>query len=155
VPVDQFRRALRQHQDLVQTLTKAWPLIEPRDVVGDLWKVPAYLRMCAPWVSPRRHAETPAGAAIRAVSTPPTSSGFCALGGHAASGPRISPPPCVNAPPSTARVGRQVWSGSPIPRPRPPDEGVEGPGSRRVVCPGLISTGNRCPSACIASTSTR
>jgi hypothetical protein len=35
------------------------------------------------------------------------------------------------------------------------DEGAEGPGSRRVVCHGLISTGNRCPSACIASTSTR
>src|SRR6185437_14296086 len=29
----------------------AWPLLEPTDLVGDLWSVPAYLRMCAPWLS--------------------------------------------------------------------------------------------------------
>jgi superfamily I DNA/RNA helicase len=33
-------------------LNRAWPLIEPADLVGDLWSVPAYLRMCAPWLSP-------------------------------------------------------------------------------------------------------
>ena len=26
--------------------------MEPADLVGDLWSVPAYLRMCAPWLSP-------------------------------------------------------------------------------------------------------
>ena len=34
------------------TLNRAWPLIEPTDLVGDLWAVPAYLRMCAPWLDP-------------------------------------------------------------------------------------------------------
>ena len=30
---------------------RAWPLIEAADLVGDLWSVPAYLRLCAPWLS--------------------------------------------------------------------------------------------------------
>lgn len=33
-------------------LNSAWPLIDAADLVGDLWSVPAYLRMCAPWLSP-------------------------------------------------------------------------------------------------------
>ncbi|GAA4371742.1 RNA polymerase recycling motor ATPase HelR [Nocardioides caricicola] len=52
VPEDQLRRALRQNRGLTAALTKAWPLIEATDLVGDLWEVPAYLRMCAPWLSP-------------------------------------------------------------------------------------------------------
>jgi hypothetical protein len=52
VPTDQLRRVLRQNSELTTTLTKAWPLIEPTDLVGDLWEVPAYLRRCAPWLSP-------------------------------------------------------------------------------------------------------
>jgi len=31
---------------------RAWPLVEAADLVSDLWSVPAYLRMCAPWLSP-------------------------------------------------------------------------------------------------------
>ena len=31
---------------------RAWPLIDPAELVGDLWSVPAYLRRCAPWLSP-------------------------------------------------------------------------------------------------------
>ncbi|MGH8869746.1 MAG: RNA polymerase recycling motor ATPase HelR [Actinomycetes bacterium] len=50
VPTDQLRRALRQNRELTTTLTKAWPLLEAPDLVGDLWSVPAYLRMCAPWL---------------------------------------------------------------------------------------------------------
>jgi len=46
------RRSLRQNDDLVTAFAKAWPVIEPTDLVGDLWSVPAYLRMCAPWLSP-------------------------------------------------------------------------------------------------------
>ena len=34
------------------TFNRAWPLLEAADLVGDLWSVPAYLRMCAPWLSP-------------------------------------------------------------------------------------------------------
>jgi hypothetical protein len=52
VPPDQVRRSLRQNRDLVESFNRAWPLIEPTDLVGDLWSVPAYLRMCAPWLDP-------------------------------------------------------------------------------------------------------
>ncbi|GEK21764.1 RNA polymerase recycling motor ATPase HelR [Cellulomonas xylanilytica] len=45
---DQLRRALRASTDLNAALDRAWPLLEPTDLVGDLWTVPAYLRLCAP-----------------------------------------------------------------------------------------------------------
>ena len=35
-----------------EAFSRAWPLIEPNDIVADLWTVPAYLRMCAPWLEP-------------------------------------------------------------------------------------------------------
>ncbi|WP_406049460.1 RNA polymerase recycling motor ATPase HelR [Kribbella sp. NBC_00889] len=47
-----LRRSLEQNEDLRTTFDKAWPLIDPYDLVGDLWSVPAYLRRCAPWLSP-------------------------------------------------------------------------------------------------------
>ncbi len=34
----------------MEAFGRAWPLIEPTDLVGDLWSVPAYLRRCAPWL---------------------------------------------------------------------------------------------------------
>ncbi|MFH8681604.1 RNA polymerase recycling motor ATPase HelR [Streptomyces lydicus] len=46
-----FRRSLMQDEELVTTFHRAWPLLEAADLVGDLWSVPAYLRMCAPWLS--------------------------------------------------------------------------------------------------------
>ncbi len=52
VPEDLLRRSLAQSADLVETFTAAWPLLEPTDLVGDLWEVPAYLRHCAPWLAP-------------------------------------------------------------------------------------------------------
>jgi DNA helicase IV len=52
VSPDQLRRSLRQNRELVTTFDKAWPVIEATDLVGDLWSVPAYLRMCAPWLHP-------------------------------------------------------------------------------------------------------
>lgn len=51
-PPHLLRRTLQQDKELLTTLNSAWPLIEPTDLVGDLWSVPAYLRMCAPWLSP-------------------------------------------------------------------------------------------------------
>ncbi|MFD0418589.1 RNA polymerase recycling motor ATPase HelR [Streptomyces sp. NPDC127108] len=45
-----FLRSLRQDRELVAALDRAWPLIEAADLVSDLWTVPAYLRMCAPWL---------------------------------------------------------------------------------------------------------
>ncbi|MFG2843421.1 RNA polymerase recycling motor ATPase HelR [Kitasatospora sp. NPDC048296] len=47
-----FRRSLRQDRELVETLNRAWPLLDATDLVGDLWSVPAYLRMCAPHLVP-------------------------------------------------------------------------------------------------------
>ncbi|AVH58711.1 MULTISPECIES: RNA polymerase recycling motor ATPase HelR [Streptomyces] len=52
VPPDLFRRSLLHDEELVGALDRAWPLLEAADLVGDLWSVPAYLRMCAPWLSP-------------------------------------------------------------------------------------------------------
>ncbi|WP_189850959.1 RNA polymerase recycling motor ATPase HelR [Streptomyces omiyaensis] len=50
VPDVLFERALRHDRELVGTLERAWPMLEPTDLVGDLWTVPAYLRLCAPWL---------------------------------------------------------------------------------------------------------
>jgi hypothetical protein len=52
VPADQLRRSLQRNEELRTTFSKAWPLLEATDIVGDLWSVPAYLRKCAPWLSP-------------------------------------------------------------------------------------------------------
>ncbi|MEV0826626.1 RNA polymerase recycling motor ATPase HelR [Nonomuraea rubra] len=49
---DLLRKSLLQNRELLQTFNRAWPLIEAADLVGDLWSVPAYLRMCAPWLAP-------------------------------------------------------------------------------------------------------
>ncbi|QKV98002.1 AAA family ATPase [Streptomyces sp. NA02950] len=51
VSPDLFRRSLLHDEELTTTLGRAWPLLEAADLVGDLWSVPAYLRMCAPWLS--------------------------------------------------------------------------------------------------------
>src|SRR3954465_8678377 len=48
---DLLRKSLQQNRDLLATFNRAWPLLEPTDVVGDLWSVPAYLRRCAPGLS--------------------------------------------------------------------------------------------------------
>ena len=52
VSPDLVRRSLTQDADLATAFTRAWPLIDATDLVGDLWEVPAYLRMCAPWLAP-------------------------------------------------------------------------------------------------------
>ncbi|MEV7127985.1 RNA polymerase recycling motor ATPase HelR [Streptomyces sp. NPDC093260] len=46
-----LRRALAHDEELTGALSRAWPLLEAADLVSDLWSVPAYLRMCAPWLS--------------------------------------------------------------------------------------------------------
>ncbi|ATW47622.1 RNA polymerase recycling motor ATPase HelR [Streptomyces peucetius] len=47
-----LRRSLLQNRELLTAFNRAWPLLEAADLVGDLWSVPAYLRMCAPWFGP-------------------------------------------------------------------------------------------------------
>jgi hypothetical protein len=52
VPAGLLRKSLLRNRELLTALSRAWPLIEAADLVGDLWSVPAYLRLCAPWLSP-------------------------------------------------------------------------------------------------------
>jgi hypothetical protein len=52
VSPDLLRKSLRQNEELTSALSRAWTLIEAADLVGDLWSVPAYLRRCAPWLTP-------------------------------------------------------------------------------------------------------
>lgn len=50
-PAEALRASLARDRDLLTAFGRAWPLIEAADLVGDLWSVPAYLRLCAPWLS--------------------------------------------------------------------------------------------------------
>ncbi|MEU6531399.1 RNA polymerase recycling motor ATPase HelR [Streptomyces sp. NPDC046928] len=52
IPARMLRRALERHRELRTAFDRAWPLLEAADLVGDLWTVPAYLRLCAPWLTP-------------------------------------------------------------------------------------------------------
>ena len=52
VSEEMVRASFRQNRELREAFDRAWPLIEATDLVGDLWTVPAYLRMCAPWLEP-------------------------------------------------------------------------------------------------------
>ncbi|WP_338089068.1 RNA polymerase recycling motor ATPase HelR [Phycicoccus endophyticus] len=47
-------RALAADRGLVRAVERAWPLLEATDLLGDLWSVPAYLRRCAPWLTPQQ-----------------------------------------------------------------------------------------------------
>ncbi|MEU6367038.1 RNA polymerase recycling motor ATPase HelR [Streptomyces sp. NPDC046931] len=51
-PADLLRTSLTKNRELLTAFNRAWPLLEAADLVGDLWSVPAYLRMCAPWLTP-------------------------------------------------------------------------------------------------------
>ncbi|MFJ7076604.1 RNA polymerase recycling motor ATPase HelR [Streptomyces sp. NPDC098781] len=51
VSTELVRRSLTQNRDLLAAFGRAWPVLEATDLVSDLWSVPAYLRMCAPWLS--------------------------------------------------------------------------------------------------------
>jgi len=48
---ERLRSALARSRVLNATLDRAWPMLEASDLVGDLWEVPAYLRLCAPWLA--------------------------------------------------------------------------------------------------------
>ncbi|MEW1953809.1 RNA polymerase recycling motor ATPase HelR [Terrabacter sp. NPDC080008] len=51
---EQVRAALERDPDLRAAVNRAWPLLEATDLIGDLWSVPAYLRRCAPSLSPEQ-----------------------------------------------------------------------------------------------------
>jgi len=44
-------------------MDRAWPVLDAAEVVSDLWSVPAYLRLCAPWLTSAEQAtlRRPAG----------------------------------------------------------------------------------------------
>jgi hypothetical protein len=50
-PADLLRKSLLQNRELRAVVNRAWPVLWAADLVGDLWSVPAYLHMCAPWLS--------------------------------------------------------------------------------------------------------
>ncbi|KAA0919266.1 RNA polymerase recycling motor ATPase HelR [Dietzia sp. ANT_WB102] len=50
VPENVLRAELAANPELHRALYRAWPMIDAADLVGDLWTVPAYLRLCAPWL---------------------------------------------------------------------------------------------------------
>jgi DNA helicase IV len=52
VPAHQLRRAVARNGELAAAFNRAWPLLDPTEIVEDLWAVPAYLRRCAPWLDP-------------------------------------------------------------------------------------------------------
>ncbi|WP_448060764.1 RNA polymerase recycling motor ATPase HelR [Cellulomonas hominis] len=52
IPADLVRGSLERNAELGGALDRAWPMIEATDLVADLWSVPAYLRLCAPWLEP-------------------------------------------------------------------------------------------------------
>jgi hypothetical protein len=47
---EQVRRSFARNAGLTEAFSRAWPLVDATDLVGDLWSVPAYLRLCAPWL---------------------------------------------------------------------------------------------------------
>lgn len=52
IPEDLLRRAFAQNTELTEAFNKAWPLLDYAELVADLWRVPAYLRLSAPWLTP-------------------------------------------------------------------------------------------------------
>ncbi len=51
VPASLLNRAFAQNEELTGAFDRAWPLLEPVALVGQLWSSPAFLRRCAPWLS--------------------------------------------------------------------------------------------------------
>ncbi|WFR82553.1 RNA polymerase recycling motor ATPase HelR [Arthrobacter sp. Y-9] len=51
-PDGALRSALARNGELAAVFNRAWPLLEHTVVVGDLWRVPAFLSLCAPWLTP-------------------------------------------------------------------------------------------------------
>lgn len=51
VPLAPLRRSLQQDDELRAAFARAWPLLDPVGVVADLFTEPAYLRLCAPWLT--------------------------------------------------------------------------------------------------------
>ncbi|OZE76534.1 AAA family ATPase [Rhodococcus sp. 15-649-1-2] len=51
-PESEVRASLQANDELRAALDNSWTSVEAADLVADLWSVPAYLRLCAPWLTP-------------------------------------------------------------------------------------------------------
>src|SRR5690625_7277013 len=51
---EQVRATMSHDEDLVRVVHRAWPILEATDVLADLYEVPAYLRRCAPGLTPEQ-----------------------------------------------------------------------------------------------------
>jgi hypothetical protein len=87
-PAGPLRQSLLRNREVNAALTKAWPLIEAADLVADLWSVPAYLRLCAPWLEPAqvRRLQRPDGSAWTVSDLPLLDAARRRLGDPAAAG---------------------------------------------------------------------
>ena len=87
-PERALRESLRRHPEVIAALHRAWPLIEAADLVSDLWAVPAYLRLCAPWLGPDevRRLRRAAGSAWTVPDLPLLDAARRRLGDPAAAG---------------------------------------------------------------------
>ncbi|MET3903912.1 RNA polymerase recycling motor ATPase HelR [Paenarthrobacter sp. 4246] len=56
VPTGSLRRVFAHNTGLQEEFNKAWPLLSYGALVADLWRVPAYLQLCAPWLQPDERA---------------------------------------------------------------------------------------------------
>lgn len=46
-----LRASVSSSEEFRDAFQRFWPILNPTDLVGDLWAVPAYLARCAPWLS--------------------------------------------------------------------------------------------------------
>ncbi|MFO6453723.1 MULTISPECIES: RNA polymerase recycling motor ATPase HelR [unclassified Aeromicrobium] len=52
VDPDDVLAVLQHTEHVVDALERSWVILEPTDLIADLWAVPAYLRRCAPSLTP-------------------------------------------------------------------------------------------------------
>ena len=50
-PPTALRQSLARDEALTRAFSDAWPVLDPANVVADLWSSPAYLHECAPWLT--------------------------------------------------------------------------------------------------------
>jgi hypothetical protein len=72
VEAPQVRRAIATNSDFRDAFGRVWPILDAAELVGDLWAVPAYLRRCAPWLTPDERAalRRPEGSAWTTADLP-------------------------------------------------------------------------------------
>ena len=131
VPTDQLRAvAARRTGSCTPPSTGRGRCSRPTDLVGDLWSVPAYLRMCAPWLEPRRGRDAAARGPAGLDGVRPAAPG---RGPAAARRPGGVP---AQAPAGGRRRGRARGDG---PGRRPPDR------DRRLRDAGDVDAARRGP----------